>query len=74
MPEFEKKAQALQTAKLPRWMADKEETFKLACNDLEDAVQKLSSLKESDDSESLKAAVEEVHEAYVNVRGCMDSH
>jgi hypothetical protein len=72
IPEFEKKVQALQQTKLPRWMAGKEDTFNSACDQLEGAVQKLSALKESDDAEAKAAAVEEVHEAYVKLQGSME--
>ena len=72
MPEFEKKAKALQEAELPRWMAAKEDAFKSASEQLQGAVQKLSQLKESDDSEALETAVEEVHEAYVQVQESME--
>jgi hypothetical protein len=72
MPEFEEKARALKEAKLPRWMADQEETFKSACDQLEMAVKNLSSLKDSKDHGALSAAVEAVHEAYVDLRGCVE--
>ena len=72
IPEFEKKVQALQDAEVPRWMEENKDTYKAAINQLQGAVENLSRLKDSNDEALLEKAVEEIHDAYVNLEGCMD--
>ncbi|UCF65535.1 MAG: hypothetical protein JSW33_06800 [bacterium] len=72
IPEFEKKAQALQEAEVPRWMEENKDTYQEAINQLQAAVKNLSRLKDSDDEALLEKAVEEIHDAYVKLEGCMD--
>jgi len=72
IPEFEKKLQALQDAEVPRWMEENKDTYQAAINQLQGAVENLSRLKDSNDGALLEKAVEEIHDAYVNLEGCMD--
>ena len=72
IPEFEKKVQALQEAKLPKWMENNKQKFTSSLHQLQEAVDELASLKDSDDEQALTTAVENIHTAYVNLEGCMD--
>ena len=70
--EFEKKMENIEKVILPKWMADQEEQFTLARQDLKKAVQELASLKNSEDNAKLEKAIEKVHEAYVKLAGACE--
>jgi len=70
--EFEKKMENIEKVVLPKWMADQEEQFNKARQNLKQAVQELASLKNTEDKVQLEKAVEKVHEAYVGLAGACE--
>ncbi len=64
IPEFVEKARALKSATLPKRMADRQQEFEAARQELLAAVDELSKLKEADNRTRVKEALDNVHEAF----------
>jgi hypothetical protein len=70
--EFGVKMEKIEKVVLPKWMADQEEQFNTARQNLKQAVQELASLKNTEDKAQLEKAIEKVHEAYVKLAGACE--
>jgi hypothetical protein len=66
VPVMQEKLAALKDVTLPSRLADQQESFKAAVQDLEAACSELAEVITGEDQESIKAAVEKVHTAYQN--------
>ena len=72
VPLFEDKINALQSVKLPGWMADKEEVFQKGCQKLEKAVSNLGKIDKNSKDTVWESAIEKVHDAYVSLAEIME--
>ena len=72
VPMFQEKVKQLGEAKLPGWMAEKDQDFRNACQNLENAIDQLAALDSESDDMQWENAIEEIHTAYVAVASTME--
>ena len=70
--QFQEAMNNLNNAKLPKWMSDDNEEFDARRQNLAQAVAELAALKNSDNTDKIAQAVENVHTAYVGVEGIFE--
>ena len=70
--QFQEAMNNLNNAKLPDWMSDDKAEFDTRRQNLAQAVAELAALKNSDNSDKIAQAVENVHTAYVGIEGIFE--
>ena len=70
--QFQQSMNNLNNAKLPDWMSDDKAEFDTRRQNLAQAVAELAALKNSDNSDKIAQAVENVHTAYVGIEGIFE--
>jgi hypothetical protein len=72
IPQFQAKMEGINNISPPKWMSDNEKQFSEARQNLNRAVENLALFKKSKDEKKLKQAIEELHEAYVNLESTLE--
>ena len=70
--QFQDAMNNLNNAKLPDWMSDDKAEFDARRQNLAQAVAELAALKNSDNTDKIAQAVENVHTAYVGIEGILE--
>ena len=70
--QFQEAMNNLNNAKLPDWMSDDKAEFDARRQNLTQAVAELAALKNSDNTDKIAQAVENVHTAYVGIEGIFE--
>jgi hypothetical protein len=70
--QFQEAMNNLNNAKLPDWMSDDKAEFDTRRQNLAQAVAELAALKNSDNTDKIAQAVENVHTAYVGIEGIFE--